>query len=79
MSKTQQLNYLRLSEPVPVVVVVVEAAVVVKPVLMLGITAAESFSLSALSSDQYLLRQYISQSRRDAGSGGGGERGRTCW
>lgn len=59
--------YLRLSEPVtvPVVVVVVDMAVVVvvdvvvvvEPVFIVGMTAADSFSfsLSALSSDQYLF------------------------
>lgn len=62
--------YLRLSEPVPVtvpvpVVVVVDVAVVVvEPVFIVGMTAADSFSfsfsLSALSSDQYLLT-HISQ------------------
>lgn len=43
--------YLRLSGPVVAVV-----AVVVEPVFMVGMTAADSFSfsLSALSSDQYL-------------------------
>ena len=58
--------YLRLSEPVtmPVVVdvavvVVVEDEVVVEPVFIVGMTAADSFSfsLSALSSDQYLFTQ----------------------
>lgn len=58
-------SYLRLSEPVPVVVVdmpvvvVVDVVVVVEPVFIVGMTAADSlsfsFSLSALSSDQYLL------------------------
>ena len=59
--------YLRRSEPVtvPVVVVVVDMAVVVvvdvvvvvEPVFIVGMTAADSFSfsLSALSSDQYLF------------------------
>lgn len=61
--------YLRLSEPmtVPVVVVVVgtvvvvvvDVVVVVEPVFIVGMTAADSFSLSfslsALSSDQYLI------------------------
>lgn len=62
--------YLRLSEPVtmPVVVavvvdmavvVVVDVVVVVEPVFIVGMTAADSFSfsfsLSALSSDQYLF------------------------
>lgn len=61
------LFYLRLSEPVtmPVVVVdvavVVDVLVVVEPVFIVGMTAADSFSfsfsLSALSSDQYLLPQ----------------------
>lgn len=61
-----RLCYLRLSEPVtmPVVVVdvavvvVVDVVVVVEPVFIVGMTAADSFSfsfsLSALSSDQYL-------------------------
>lgn len=66
----QGVCYLRLSEPVtvPVVVVVVDMAVVVvvdvvvvvEPVFIVGMTAADSFSfsfsLSALSSDQYLLK-----------------------
>lgn len=56
--------YLRLSGPVPVVldmpvVVVVDVVVVVEPVFIVGMTAADSlsrsFSLSALSSDQYLM------------------------
>lgn len=50
--------YLRLSVPVPVVVVVVvDVVVVVEPVFIVGTTAADSFSfsLSALSSDQYLF------------------------
>ena len=51
--------YLRRSEPVtvPVVVVVVDVVVVVEPVFIVGMTAADSFSfsLSALSSDQYLF------------------------
>lgn len=59
------MRYLRLSEPVtmPVVVdvavVVVEDEVVVEPVFIVGMTAADSFSfsLSALSSDQYLFTQ----------------------
>lgn len=42
------------------VVLVADVAVVVEPVFMVGITAADSFSfsfsLSALSSDQYLER-----------------------
>lgn len=46
--------YLRLSVPVPVVVVV-DVVVVVEPVFIVGTTAADSFSLSALSSDQYLF------------------------
>lgn len=70
------MRYLRLSEPVPVpgivvvdmaVVVVVDVVVVVEPVFIVGMTAADSFSfsfsLSALSSDQYLLTRkhmYIS-------------------
>lgn len=65
--------YLRRSEPVPVtipvrvvvvdmaVVVVVDVVAVVEPVFIVGMTAAESFcfsfSLSALSSDQYLSLQ----------------------
>lgn len=43
------------------VVVVVDVVVVVEPVLIVGMTAADSFSfsfsLSALSSDQYLVAQ----------------------
>ena len=43
------------------VVVVVDVAVVVEPVFIVGMTAADSFSfsfsLSALSSDQYLFTQ----------------------
>lgn len=68
------MRYLRLSEPVPVpgivvvdmaVVVVVDVVVVVEPVFIVGMTAADSFSfsLSALSSGQYLLTRkhmYIS-------------------
>lgn len=46
--------YLRLSVPVPVVVVV-DVVVVVEPVFIVGTTAADSFSFSALSSDQYLF------------------------
>jgi len=69
--KKVRLCYLRRSEPVTVtvpvvvvvvdmaVVVVVDAGVVIEPVFIVGITAADSFSfsfsLSALSSDQYLL------------------------
>lgn len=62
------MRYLRRSGPVtaPVVVVVdvavevvVDGAVVVEPVFIVGMTAADSFSfsfsLSALSSDQYLM------------------------
>lgn len=59
------VRYLRLSEPmpvpvtVPVPVVVDVAVVVVEPVFRVGMTAADSFSfsfsLSALSSDQYLF------------------------
>lgn len=63
--------YLRLSVPVVVpvvvvvvvvhmaVVVVVDVVVVVEPVFIVGTTAADSFSfsLSALSSDQYLFTQ----------------------
>lgn len=68
--------YLRLSEPVttPVeVVVVVETAlvlvvdvlVVVEPVFIVGMTAADSFSfsLSALSSDQYLFYTRVFRTR----------------
>lgn len=43
------------------VVIVVDVVVVVEPVFIVGMTAADSFSfsfsLSALSSDQYLLIQ----------------------
>lgn len=57
--------YLRRSGPVPVVVVaavntavllMVDVVVVVEPVFIVGMTAADSFSLSrsAPSSDQYL-------------------------
>lgn len=46
--------------PVPVVVVVVvDVVVVVEPVFIVGTTAADSFSLSALSSDQYLLVRLV--------------------
>lgn len=64
------MRYLRRSGPVtaPVVVVVdaavevvVDVEVVVEPVFTVGMTAADSFSfsfsLSALSSDQYLMAQ----------------------
>lgn len=62
------MRYLRRSGPVtaPVVVdmaveVVVDVVVVVEPVFIVGMTAADSFSfsfsLSALSSDQYLVAQ----------------------
>lgn len=65
------MGYLRLSGPVtvPVVVVVVDRAVVVvvdvvvvvEPVFIVGMTAADSFSLSlsALSSDQYLFTHVL--------------------
>lgn len=55
-----------MTAPVPVVLdmaveVVVDVAVVVEPVFTVGVTAADSFSfsfsLSALSSDQYLMVQ----------------------
>lgn len=44
-----------------VVVVVVDVVVVVEPVFIVGTTAADSFSfsLSALSSDQYLLVRLV--------------------
>lgn len=44
-----------------VVVVVVDVVVVVEPVFIVGMTAADSFSfsLSALSSDQYLLVRLV--------------------
>lgn len=62
------MRYLRRSGPVtaPVVVdmaveVAGDVAVVVEPVFIVGVTAADSFSfsfsLSALSSDQYLTAQ----------------------
>ena len=50
-------TYLRLSLPSePMMVLVVEEGVVVEPVFIVGMTAADSFSLSRseLSSDQYL-------------------------
>lgn len=65
--KGARLFYLRRSGPVTVpvvvvgmaVVVVVDVVVVVEPVFIVGMTAADSFSfsfsLSALSSDQYLF------------------------
>lgn len=40
------------------VVVVVDAVVVVEPVFIVGMTAADSFSFSALSSDQYLFTHH---------------------
>lgn len=48
---------------VAVVVVVVDEVVVVEPVFTVGMTAADSFSfsLSALSSDQYLFPQTVSE------------------
>lgn len=64
-SRTGVRYDLRLSEPVPVpvvdmaVVVVVDAVVVVEPVFIVGMTAADSFSFSALSSDQYLLVRLV--------------------
>lgn len=46
---------------VDVAVVVVDEVVVVEPVFMVGMTAADSFSfsLSALSSDQYLFPETV--------------------
>lgn len=69
-SRTGVRYDLRLSPvtvPVPVVVVVVDmavvvvvdAVVVVEPVFIVGMTAADSFSFSALSSDQYLLVRLV--------------------
>lgn len=71
--------YLRRSGPVtaPVVVdmaveVVVDVVVVVEPVFIVGMTAADSFSfsfsLSALSSDQYLRAQMRGGKHRTGGA-----------
>lgn len=48
-------------------VVVVDVIVVVEPVFMVGITATDSFSfsLSALSSDQYLLVRLVEPVRAE--------------
>lgn len=62
-SRTGVRYDLRLSGPVVAVV-----AVVVEPVFMVGMTAADSFSfsLSALSSDQYLLVRLVEPVRVEA-------------
>lgn len=87
--------YLRRSWPVtaPLVVVVdvavevvVDVVVVVEPVFIVGMTAADSFSfsfsLSALSSDQYLRAQmhgWKSPSEGGAASAQHPPCSRTCW
>lgn len=86
--------YLRRSGPVtaPVVVVVVDMAVevvvdvvvVVEPVFIVGMTAADSFSfsfsLSALSSDQYLMAQTRGGKHRSGGANAQHpRRSHTCW
>lgn len=50
-----------------VLVVVVDVSVVAEPVFKVGITAADSFSfsLSALSSDQYLLVRLVEPMRAE--------------
>lgn len=59
-----RMSDLRLSLPSePMIVPVVDVVVVVEPVLIVGMTAADSFSrsfsLSALSSAQYLIHTIV--------------------